>query len=129
MPLSGTVEYGGAILEVRDEFCYTAPVTQNKPTRIAYDVFTAPGERVAALYHTHPAAVRPRRAGRFSAADVASAERMRVKSFVGVAATGDIRVFDPRQARRANFGARGILARASYTPELMEGRLLVLRPR
>lgn len=124
MPLSGTVEYGGAILEVRDEFCYTAPVTQSKQTRIAYRVFAEPGARVAALYHTHPAAARLERASRFSAADVAASVQADVVSFVGIAATGDIRVFDPRQVRRASFGARGNFAKASYTPEFMEGHLV-----
>lgn len=91
-------EYAGAIIEHRGRFFYTEPVSNGWREETDIDVEVPAGARVVALFHTH---VSSAMAEYFSAADIAAARRLGVKSYIGIAPSGRIRVFDPATMRPA----------------------------
>jgi hypothetical protein len=118
MPKSGKFEWGGILLRMDTSYFYTEAVTSSSGEFCEYSAQLPPAAVPAGLYHTHTAHDMD---GYFSAADIALARRIGVKSYVGVARTGRIRVFDPAtmhpyevRRRNANYGS---LARGTVLPE------------
>jgi proteasome lid subunit RPN8/RPN11 len=87
------VEWGGFVLQLKDgRYAYTEAVTCGQRETCAYEGQLLPGARLAAIYHTHPEHEADEY---FSEADIATAIRHAVKSYIGVVAGRHMRVFDP----------------------------------
>ena len=85
-------EYAGAIFRLKGRYFYSEPVTNGQRKGCVYDAEAPAGSRLVGIYHTHP----PHELDEyFSAEDVLTAQRLRVKSYLGVVAKGHVRVFDP----------------------------------
>lgn len=107
MPLSGTLEYGGAILESKGRFYFTEPVTSGRTGEISFSVLVPSTHRIAGIYHTHPDESEDTLL--FSDNDVAQAKSLGARSCIGVLRDRSIRVYDPgfmRTHRRAQAGTR-----------------------
>lgn len=103
-----TVEWGGVISQLRDGgYVYSDPVTSGRRELCAYRSETPAESRLAAIYHTHP---QHEADDYFSAADIANATRLGVKSYIGVVSGRHIRMFDPtsmyghRRFKLENYG-------------------------
>jgi hypothetical protein len=87
------VEWGGFVLQLKDgRYAYTEAVTCGQRETCAYQGELLPGSHLVAIYHTHPEHEADEY---FSEADIATATRHAVKSYIGVIAGRHIRVFDP----------------------------------
>jgi hypothetical protein len=93
LPLSERVEYGGVVFAMAGQYCFSVPIAGND-VEVRYQVVLPEGVHLAAMYHTHPVSAPLHRRRRFSDADLALAVRLRVPSYLGVAGTGLVRVFD-----------------------------------
>ncbi|HEY8508571.1 MAG TPA: DUF4329 domain-containing protein [Steroidobacteraceae bacterium] len=132
LPLSRKHEFGGVIFEIAGRYYYTHPVTSHRHDECIYDAEAPAGARLAALYHTHT----PHdMAGYFSAADVATAVRHGVKSYVGLFSKREIRVFDPATMRasyvfkKEHFGriSRGAVLLPASRKESERGQMPTVR--
>lgn len=91
-----TSEYGGAIYQDGDKFCYTTPVTQNSNTSVDFRISKPAGTKLVALYHTHPDRIGE---SEFSPSDLNLAKDMNLLSFIGFHKSQEIRVFDPNKEK------------------------------
>jgi hypothetical protein len=92
MPLTRRAEFGGLILELEGRYCYTTPVTSYQFHEVRFHAEVPASARIAALFHTH---LRHDGARWFSEADIATAVRFGVRSYIGIVDRGEVRVFDP----------------------------------
>jgi proteasome lid subunit RPN8/RPN11 len=117
MARSREQEHGGAIFERDGRYYYTEPVSSGTREESRYDVAAPAGSRLAAIYHSHP---RHEMDECVSATDVATARRLRVRSYIGIVSKGCIRVFDPGNMRGAYLLKReryGKIGRGALLPE------------
>jgi hypothetical protein len=92
MPLTRRAEYGGAIFEIEGRYCYTVPVTSGHSHEVRFHAEGPAGARLAGVYHTHR---RHDAAAWFSQADIETAKRLGVPSYIGVVSRREVRLFDP----------------------------------
>lgn len=89
------LEYAGAVLEEQDGSMCLTGLAQGHDDTAAFAVKLAPGEKLVAIFHNHPDV--EHREGRwghagehFSPGDIATAQRLGVKSYLRVDKTGKI---------------------------------------
>lgn len=94
-PIGHTSEYAGAVVSFGNGYYATSPVTIGDPNDFAFSL--RHGLRPLAIYHTHPIGgyAQPALSLAFSRNDVAQAEALGVRSYVGMYHDGSIRMYDP----------------------------------
>jgi Domain of unknown function (DUF4329) len=93
--VDGCVERAGIIIEEPDgSYRATAP-QPGAESSFSIDVWLKRGERIAAIYHTHPLCGEARTDVFFSPGDVETADKLKVPSFIYVAYDHSIREFVP----------------------------------
>ncbi|HXT02209.1 MAG TPA: DUF4329 domain-containing protein [Elusimicrobiota bacterium] len=95
MPLSENFENGGVVVERDGSFFYSEPVSNGQTGHIRFRAGVRKGDRLVALYHTHPSSEPDSRM--FSWDDVAEAKKLDVNSYIGVLGDGTVRFFDPHR--------------------------------
>ncbi len=120
MPLSGSHEYGGAVMESEGVFYFTEPVTNGRTGEIAFAVQRPSTHRIVGIYHTHPD--ESEHTLKFSPNDVRQAKALAVRSYIGVMRDRSIRVYDPATMRVERFRRSG----SNLTQgEVADGEVLV----
>lgn len=84
-----TVEYGGAIYRCGELFAASAPVTQNLPHDLTYQIARYKECELVGTYHIHP--TRHPRSEVFSKNDKRTLEQLNLTGYIGVVYNGKIR--------------------------------------
>jgi hypothetical protein len=89
-------ECGGAVFKRNNIFYYTQPVMAQSDRELGeYRIGIPRDAQLVAIFHTHPESLTNDASNGFSAADVETAKRLNVASYVGVLKTGNIIIFVP----------------------------------
>lgn len=105
MPRSDRFENGGVIVERGGSFFYSEPVSNGQTGHIQFRAGVRKGDRLVALYHTHPSDEPQSRL--FSWDDVAEAQKLGVNSYIGVLGDGTVRFFNPARTPTRAFDQPG----------------------
>jgi hypothetical protein len=98
----GCVERAGAVIAEPDgSYRATAPEI-GEESHFTLRLWLKPGERLAAIYHTHPLCASTKTDTFFSPDDVAAADSLHVPSFIWVAYDNSIREYVPGAALTYN---------------------------
>jgi hypothetical protein len=97
---SSEFERGGGILKGFDnKFYYTTPVGGSNPGEVVFDVVGAKGFQIVAVFHTHPTNIgvdeEEDQTQYFSGADVDTADRLHLDSYIGILKNHTISKFVP----------------------------------
>jgi len=93
LEMKPTVEWGGFVFQLRDGgYVFSEPVTSERREVCGYRGAAPAGSRLVGIYHTHP---QHEADDFFSTRDIATAERIGVKTYLGVVSGRHIRMFDP----------------------------------
>ncbi len=108
---SGTTdwEYGGWIVKTKDgKYTYTEPMRGAERGKTDIDNMIVPdGFRKVAWYHTHPD--NGSWGEGFSGWDMAIADDKRLRGYVGMTWSGNVRKYDPGITKRNGYGVSGDL--------------------
>lgn len=111
---SASVEYAGVIYRADDGFHYTGAVTSDSDHGAQFGVLLPHGAHLEALYHTHPG--HGDGLQYFSGIDVATANALRVVSYVGVLMNHEVIRFQP--GGKTETHGTHVVARGSHVGNL-----------
>jgi hypothetical protein len=84
-------EFAGAVIQDGSAF-FVTPLTEGQDDRVNFKIVLRPGEKIAAVFHTHPACVRTGLQRTFSVGDVGVAHQLGVPSYLGAIVSGGVEV-------------------------------------
>lgn len=100
------LEYGGGIYRLNGSFYFTIPVTNGQARELGVRLQIPKSATLAALFHTHPKDMTTDVSGKFSQADIDTANGMHVSSYVGVLTSHTMIVYTPVSVARTALSAR-----------------------
>lgn len=98
--LSREKEYGGGIYFKNNKYYYTIPVTTNSGKDIEeFKINLSKNSKLVALFHTHPSDADSSNDNSevFSAADIKTAQKMNLPSYVGILKNYTVIMFIPKK--------------------------------
>jgi hypothetical protein len=106
-------EWGGVIYKnAKGEYCYSAPVTNNKKNDVQYRARKGTDYSIDSLYHTHPdrtGTIDGDTTELFSSGDVDQAKALARLSYMRSMSTGDTRLFDPKKSQTQPTQESGVM--------------------